>query len=63
MIEVKIYRSDTERKWIVEEKNGDKTSEYRSSSRIKALVSLFMRHPGLTLFYLRFPNNKRGESE
>ena len=62
MIEVKFYKSEIERQWVVEENNGGDIKEYRSSSKIKALIALFMRHPRLTLFYLRLPNNKEGEA-
>lgn len=62
MQKIKLHWAETERKWIVEETVNGIIKEYRSGSRAKAIIRLFIRHPGITVFYLSFAKNNKGDS-
>ena len=45
-----FYKQD--KKWIIESKNGSKVERSEHTSRLKAMLAFFGRHPGLKVFYI-----------
>ena len=45
-----FYKKD--KKWIVESENDSKFERSEHTSRLKAMLAFFGRHPGLKVFYV-----------